>query len=83
MTKITSQYGRRVTLDAIVDRERNQVQIIRTLSNAKGFLVDSGNMGWMPLDEWRAFLAKQTVMASETPPTLMQLFGLDKKGESK
>ena len=59
MSKISDKPGRQISLCTIHDRERKLIQIIRNLHNTKGFLVGSGNMGWMPEDEWKAFLEKE------------------------
>jgi len=72
MSALKDKPGRQMSLSAFVDRERNLVQVIRTLKNTKGFLVDRGNMGWMPLDEWRAFLEREALMARKDPPTLYE-----------
>jgi len=67
--------GRRIRLQTLVDFERSRVQIIRNLSNTKGFLVDSGNMGWMPMEEWIAFLEKELKRANGQGKTLVEQFG--------
>ena len=72
---IKDKPGRRISLHVIYDHNRAIVQICRQIHNTKGFLVDSGNMGQMPIEDWRKFLADQTVLQAEKP-TLMQQFGL-------
>jgi len=76
MTTIKDKPGRRIRLMTIVDYERSRVQIIRNLSNTHGFLVDSGNMGWMPTDEWIAFLEKELLRAQGKGKTLCEQWGL-------
>jgi hypothetical protein len=72
MSTLKDKPGRQMRLMVIVDRERNLVQVIRNLHNTKGFLVDSGNMGWMPLTEWRVFLERELVLGGEKPPSLYE-----------
>ena len=73
MTTLRDKPGRQIRLSVLIDREQNRVQFIRTLKDTKGFVVDSGNMGWMPLPEWQEFLAKQVPLA-KADPTLMDLY---------
>jgi len=75
MTAIKDKPGRRITLNVIVDHERKLVQIIRNISNTKGFLCNSGNMGWMPIDEWQAFLNDHLEQADSRGKTLFERFG--------
>jgi hypothetical protein len=74
MSKLQDKPGRQMSLVAMVDRGRDRVQIIRNLKATRGCMCDSGNMGWMPLAEWRAFLERETVMAAATPPSLMERY---------
>ena len=77
MTAIKDKPGRRITLNVIVDHERKLVHIIRNISNTKGFLVNSGNMGWMTIDEWQAFLNNHLEQADSRGKTLFERFGGD------
>jgi hypothetical protein len=79
MTVIKDKPGRQMHMNVLVDHDRNRVQIIRNLHNTKGFLVNSGNMGWIPMDEWREFLSKQTILANCPKPTLCETFGYMKR----
>ncbi len=72
---IKDKPGRRISLSVIYDHERSIVQICRQLHDTKGFVMDSGNMGQMPLADWRKFLADQTDLQKDKP-TLMEQFGL-------
>jgi hypothetical protein len=71
---ISDKPGRRISLTTLVDRDRAMVQIIRRLYNTSGCMTDSGNMGWMPLSEWRAFLDEQRTAASDKQPLLVDVF---------
>jgi hypothetical protein len=82
MSRISTKPGRRISLNVIVDYDRAQVQIIRQLHDTKGFLVDSGNMGWMPIDEFRAFLADAKARTDKRP-TLMSRFDFNLPEESQ
>lgn len=76
MSGITEKPGRRIGLNVIVDHDRGQVQIIRNLHDTHGCMVDSGNMGWMPIEEFKAFLADAKVRTDKRP-TLMSRFGFN------
>jgi hypothetical protein len=71
---IQDKPGRRISLSVIYDHKRGLVQIFRQLHNTKGFVTDSGNMGQMPLADWRKFLSDQVVLQADQP-TLMEQFG--------
>lgn len=79
MSKLTEQSGRRMRLSAIVDREKNCVQIIRNLNDTRGFLVDSGNMGWMTIEDFEAFVSetKRQMIAAGPGALFFQLTGVD------
>ncbi len=77
MSNLKIKPGRRIKLNALVDWEKKTVQIIRNLHDTKGFLVDSGNMGYMPLGEFREFCERELAITCERP-TLMTAFGLMK-----
>ena len=81
MTKIADKPGRKISLNVIVDRPRSLVQVIRKLHNTKGFLVDSGHMGWIPIDEWTTFLEKE-LRRARGEETLMEQFGLLKESST-
>lgn len=72
---IQDKPGRRISLSVIYDNDRSIVQICRQLHNTKGFVIDSGNMGQMPLADWRKFLADHAALQKDQP-TLMEQFGL-------
>lgn len=76
MSGIRDKPGRHIGLNVIVDHDAGRVQIIRNLHDTKGCMVDSGNMGWMPLDEFQAFLADAQIRTSKRP-TLMSRFGFN------
>ena len=76
MSRIADKPGRKISLNIIYDYDRQLVQIIRNLSNTKGFLVDSGNIGFMPMKEWEAFLARECVRVKGKEATLIEQFGL-------
>lgn len=76
MSSLSTKPGRRISLNVIVDHDRGLVQIIRRLHDTKGFLVDSGNMGQMPIEEFRAFLS-EAKSRTDKRPTLMSRFGFN------
>ncbi len=77
MSEIKDMPGRRILLMTIVDRERNLVQIIRNLVGKDGNTLNSGNMGWMPLDEYRRFLSKEMIRSKENLLLIEQFEMLD------
>ncbi len=72
MSKITDQPGTQIHLDLIVDHERGRVQIIRNIDKKRGFLVTSGNMGWVELGEFKQFLDQARVRV-KSKPTLFEV----------
>lgn len=77
MSKLQDKPGRQIRLGTLVDHERGRVQIIRNLHDTKGFLCDSGNMGWMPIKEWEEFIERQAVQI-KNKSTLFETFAREK-----
>jgi hypothetical protein len=67
MTGIKDKPGRRISLSTLVDHDQAKVQIIRRLHDTSGYVVDSGNMGYIPLSEWKAFLNEERTKAMNRP----------------
>lgn len=82
MTKITDQPGTQIHLDLIVDHDRGLVQIIRNIDKKRGFLVTSGNMGWVEMEEFKKFLEDARVRVKRKPSLFETMTGklLDENG---